>query len=328
MRAKTRTTMAGLFAAVSLLLTGIVQAEYPEKAIKVVVAWPPGSPTDGVARIVSERLSHRLGQPVTVENRPGANGTIGTTYVARAAPDGYTLVFATADTHSINPHVYKALQYDAIKGFEPISLVGVVNFLLIARPNFEQADLQSLVAAARLQPGKISYGTWGTGSSAHVAFALLEQAAGIQMLHVPFQGSAPAMNAIMGSQIDIMVTGAPSVAETNRKAGKIKVLGISAPRRSPALPDVRTYAEQGVNDAQAGSWYGLLAPAGISTAVRERLANETVALLKVPETAKRIEGFGWTVVGNTPAEFSAFLRAELDRYGKVIKSRGIQLDQP
>ncbi len=314
--------------AACLALAAGAQAQYPDKPVKVVVAWPPGSPTDSVARIVSERLAQRLGQPVTVDNRPGANGTIGTTYVAKAAPDGYTLVFGTADTHSINPHVYKSLQYDAIKGFEPISLVGVVNFLLISRPNFEQSDLQSLVAAAKLQPGKISYATWGTGSSAHVAFALLEQAAGIQLLHVPFQGSAPAMNAIMGSQVDIMVTGAPLTADTNRKAGKIKVLGISAPRRAAALPDVRTYAEQGVTDAQAGSWYGLLAPAGLPAAVRDRLANETIAILKVPETAKRIEGFGWTVVGNTPAEFSAFLRAELDRYGKVIRSRGITLDQP
>ncbi len=302
-------------------------AQFPDKPIKVVVAWPPGSPTDSVARIVSERLSQRLGQPVTVENRPGANGTIGTTYVAKAAPDGYTLVFATADTHSINPHVYKSLQYDAMKGFEPISLVGVVNFLLVARANFEYADLQSMMAAAKLQPGKISYATWGTGSTAHVAFALLEQAAGIQMLHVPFQGSAPAMNAIFGSQVDIMVTGAPLTADNNRKAGKIKVLGVSGPQRMTGLADVRTFIEQGV-DAQAGSWYGLLAPAGLPVAVRDRLANETIALLKVPETAQKIAGFGWTVVGNTPSEYAAFLRAELDRYGKVIKSRGIQLDQP
>lgn len=320
--------LKAFLAAVSLAISTGAQAQYPDKPIKVVVAWPPGSPTDSVARIVSERLAQRLGQPVTVDNRPGANGTIGTTYVAKAAPDGYTLVFGTADTHSINPHVYKSLQYDALKGFEPISLVGVVNFLLVSRPNFEQSDLQSLVAAAKQHPGKISYATWGTGSTAHVAFALLEQAAGIQLLHVPFQGSAPAMNAIMGSQVDVMVTGAPLTADTNRKAGKIKVLGISAPQRAAALPDVRTYAEQGVTDAQAGSWYGLLAPAGIPMAVRDRLANETIAILKVPEIAKRIEGFGWTVVGNTPAEFSAFLRAELDRYGKVIKSRGITLDQP
>ena len=318
----------GFIAAACVAFATCAQAQYPDKPIKVVVAWPPGSPTDSVARLVSERLSQRLGQPVTVENRPGANGTIGTTHVARSAPDGHTLVFGTADTHSINPHVYKALQYDAMKGFEPISLVGVVNFLLISRPNFEYPDLQSLVAAAKQNPGKISYGTWGTGSTAHVAFALLEQSAGINLLHVPFQGSAPAMNAIMGSQVDIMVTGAPVTADTNRKAGKIKVLGISAPQRAAALPDVRTYAEQGVNDAQAGSWYGYLAPAGIPSAVRDRLANEIIAIVKTPETAQRIAGFGWTVVGNTPAEFSSFLRAELDRYGKVIKTRGITLDQP
>ncbi len=316
------------FCAMALMGLGFAHAQYPDKPIKVVVAWPPGSPTDSVARLVSDRLSQRLGQPIAVENRPGANGTIGTTYVARSAPDGYTLLFATADTHSINPHVYKSLQYDAVKGFEPISLVGTVNFVLISRPNFEYPDLASLVAAAKQQPGKISFATWGTGSTAHVALALLEQAAGIQLLHVPFQGSAPALNALLGSQVDVMVTGGPQTADTNRKAGKIRILGVSGTQRLAALPDVRTFAEQGLPDAQAGSWYGFLAPAGIPTAIRDRLANEIIAILRVPEVAQRIAGFGWTVVGNTPAEYSAFMRAELDRYGKVIKSRGIQLDQP
>jgi tripartite-type tricarboxylate transporter receptor subunit TctC len=321
-------TLRKLIAAACLMLAAGVQAQYPDKPVKVVVAWPPGSPTDAVARLVSDRLAQRLGQPITVENRAGANGTIGTTYVAKAAPDGYTLLFATADTHSINPHVYKSLPYDAMKGFEPISLVGVVNFLLISRANFEASDLPSLVAAAKQQPGKISFATWGTGSTAHIALALLEQAAGIQLLHVPFQGSAPALNALLGSQVDVMVTGGPQIADTNRKAGKIKVLGVSGTQRQAVLPDVRTFAEQGVPDANAGSWYGFVAPAGIPTAVRDRLANEIIAILKVPEVAQRISGFGWTVVGNTPAEFATFMRAELDRYGKVIKSRNIQLDQP
>jgi tripartite-type tricarboxylate transporter receptor subunit TctC len=321
-------SIAKSIGAALLLLATCASAQYPDKPVKVVVAWPPGSPTDSVARLVSDRLSQRLGQPITVENRPGANGTIGTTYVARTAPDGYTLLFATADTHSINPHVYKSLPYDAIKGFEPISLVGTVNFVLISRPNFEYSDVTSLVAAAKQQPGKLSFATWGTGSTAHVALAVLEQAAGIQMLHVPFQGSAPALNALLGSQVDVMVTGGPQTADTNRKAGKIKVLGVSGAQRLSALPDVRTFAEQGLPDAHAGSWYGYLAPAGIPTAVRDRLANEIIAILKVPEVAQRVASFGWTVVGNTPSEFSTFMRAELDRYGKVIKSRGIQLDQP
>ena len=320
-------TLAGLIAAAALAFAACAQAQYPDKPVKVVVAWPPGSPTDSVARIVSERLAQRLGQPVTVENRPGANGTLGTTYVAKAAPDGYTLIFGTADTHSINPHVYKSLPYDAMKGFEPISLVGTVTFVLISRANFEYSDVASLVAAAKQQPGKITYATWGTGSTAHVGFALLEQAAGINLLHVPFQGSAPALNALLGSQVDLMITSVLS-ADTQRKAGKAKILGVSGAQRLAALPDVRSFAEQGVPDAHAGSWYGMLAPAGIPVAVRDRLAGEIIAIVKTPEVAQRIAAFGWTVVGNTPAEYSAFLRTELDRYGKVIRSRGIQLDQP
>ncbi len=315
-------------AAALLAFAAVSNAQYPDKPIKVVVAWPPGSPTDSVARLVSDRLAQRLGQPITVENRPGANGTIGTTYVAKAAPDGYTLIFATADTHSINPLVYKSLSYDAVKGFEPISLVGTVNFVLISRPDFPYADLQALVAAAKQQPGKISFATWGTGSTAHVALALLEQAAGVQLLHVPFQGSAPALNALLGSQVDVMVTGGPQTADTNRKAGKIKILGVSGAQRLAALPDVRTFAEQGLPDAQAGSWYGFMAPAGLPPAIRDRLAGEIASILKVPDVAQRIASFGWTVVGNTPAEYSVFLRSELERYGKVIRSRGIQLDPP
>ncbi len=303
------------------------QAQYPDKPIKVVVAWPPGSTTDTAARVISERLAQKFGQPVTVENRPGANGTIGTSYVAKSAPDGYTLIFGTADTHSINPHVYKTLPYDAMKGFEPISLVGIVTFVLIARAGLEQSDVRELVAAAKQQPGKITYATWGTGSTAHVSFAVLESAAGMNLLHVPYQGAAPALNALLGSQVDLMMTGALS-ADTQRKAGKAKVLGVSGSQRLPALPDVRTFAEQGVQDAHGGSWYGMLAPAGIPASVRDRLATEIVAIVKAPEVSQRIAGLGWSVVGNTPAEFAAFMRAELERYGKVVKSRGITIDQP
>ena len=317
----------GFVAAACVALAAGAQAQYPDKPIKVVVAWPPGSTTDSAARIVSERLAHRLGQPVTVENRPGANGTIGTTFVARSAPDGYTLLFGTADTHSINPHVYKTLQYDAMKGFEPISLVGIVTFVLIARSSFEHAELKDLIAAAKQQPGKINYATWGTGSTGHVGFALLEASADINLLHVPFQGAAPALNALLGSQVDLMLTGAHN-ADTHRKSGKAKVLGVSGSQRLSALPDVRTFAEQGVPDAHAGSWYGMLAPAGNPMAVRDRLATEIAAIVRAPDVSPKIAALGWSVVGNTPAEFSTFMRAELERYGKVVKARGITIEHP
>jgi len=321
-----RTLVGSIAAALVLLATG-ANAQFPDKPVKVVVAWPPGSTTDSAARIVSERLSQRLGQPVTVENRPGANGTIGTTFVAKSAPDGYTLLFGTADTHSINPHVYKTLQYDAMKGFEPISLVGTVTFVLIARASFEHAELKDLITAAKQQPGKINYATWGTGSTGHVGFALLEASAGINLLHVPFQGAAPALNALLGSQVDLMMTGAQN-ADTHRKSGKARVLGVSGSQRLAALSDVRTFTEQGVQDAHAGSWYGMLAPAGIPVAVRDRLAAEIAAIVRAPDVSPKIVALGWNVVGNTPAEFATFMRAELDRYGKVVKARGITIDNP
>jgi tripartite-type tricarboxylate transporter receptor subunit TctC len=317
-----------LAAIVALSLSvGCARAEFPERPIRLVNAWPPGTANDSVARLIAERLGQKLGQPVVVENRPGANGTIGTTYVAKAPADGYTLVFGTADTHSINPHVYKALAYDALNGFEPITLVGTVTFVLIGRPNLEFADLAEVVAAAKRQPGKFSYASWGTGSTAHVGIALLEASAGIDLLHVPFQGAAPALNAIMGSQVDLMLT-SPLTADTQRRAGRVKILGASGAQRLPWVPDVRSFAEQGIADAHAGSWYGVLAPAGLPAGIRDRLANEIIAIIKTPEITQKIAGFGWTVVGNTPAEFAAFMRTELERYGRTIKRKGIQLELP
>ena len=302
-------------------------AQFPDKPIRMVNAWPPGSANDNILRIISERLSQRLGQPVTVENRPGASGTIGTTYVAKAAPDGYTLVFATADTHSINPHVYKNLQYDAFKGFDPVTLVGTVTFALIGRANLEFSDAREAMAAAKQKAGKLTYASWGTGSTAHVGFALLEVSTGVDLLHVPFQGAGPALNALLGAQTDLMLT-SPLTAENQRKAGKVKVLGVAGDARHPVMPDVRSFAEQGIADAHAGSWYGFLGPVGLPPAVRDRLSAEIVAIVKTPEISQRITGFGWNVVANTPAEFTSFLRSEYDRYGRVIRSRGIQLDQP
>ena len=168
-------------------------AEYPDKPLRLIVAWPPGGGTDNAARIIGERLTQRLGQAVTVENRAGANGIIGTGVAAKAAPDGYTLLMATADTHSINPHVYKNLPYDAAKGFDPVTLVGRLSFVLISRANFEPNTLQELIALAKRQPNRISYGSWGIGSTAHVGMSLFEASAGVDLLHVPFQGAAPAI---------------------------------------------------------------------------------------------------------------------------------------
>lgn len=318
---------AGILAtlACAFLPVAGVQAAYPDHPLRMVVAWPAGSSTDAAARIVAERLAQRIGQPVTVENRSGASGSIGTTFVAKAPADGYTLLFGTADTHSINPHVYKSLAYDALGGFVPITLVGTVDFVLIQRTTLPYNNLRELVDAARKQPGTLTYASWGKGSTAHVGFVALEEAAGIKLLHVPFQGAAPALNAVLGSQVDLMLTGAIS-ADNQRKAGKVKILGTSGDKRLPWIPDVPTFAEQGVPNAQSGSWYGVLAPAGLPDAIRDRLAGEIAAIVKSDDVAQRIAGLGWNVSGISTTEFATYIRAEYERYGKIIRSGDFQLD--
>ena len=319
-----------LLALLALLAAALPSlAQYPEKPLRVIVAWPPGATTDSAARLVSEQLAKRLGQPVTVENRAGANGIIGTQLAAKAAPDGYTLLMATADTHSINPHVYRSLPYDAQKGFEPITLVGSVWFALLVRPDLQVSSIADLVAAAKREPNRVSYGTWGIGSTAHVAVALFETATGIDLLHVPFQGAAPASSAFLGGQVNLIVS-SPTNAAAMQKDGRAKALAYGGSERATRwIPDVPTFAELGLKGAEGGSWYGIVAPAGVPAAVRERLSREISAILaKDTEVHQKISAFGWEVGGGTPAEFAEFMRAEYERFGRVVRSRGIRLEQP
>ncbi|MCC7487116.1 MAG: tripartite tricarboxylate transporter substrate binding protein [Burkholderiales bacterium] len=300
-------------------------AQYPDKPLKIVAPWPPGSTTDGSARIIADALAKRLNQRVIVENRPGANGTIGSTYVARSAADGYTLLMANGDTHSISPHVYKALPYDALRNFDPVALVATASFVLISRPTLPENTLQEVIAAAKRNPRKMTYGTWGIGSAGHVAFALLESATGTQLVHVPFQGAAPALTALVGGHVDLMI-GSPLAAYTNLPQGKVKVLGVAASRRAlPWLPEVRTFAEQGVHGAEAGSWYGVVGPAGLPPDIRRRLGAEISGALQDPAVAKPIAAFGWHVATDAkPEEFGAFLKSELDRFGAIVRAKGIE----
>ncbi|HYC45332.1 MAG TPA: tripartite tricarboxylate transporter substrate binding protein [Burkholderiales bacterium] len=312
-------------AAVLAIAAGVAGAQYPEKPVRIVAPWPPGSTTDGSARIIADALSKRLNQRVLVDNKPGANGTIGSTFVAKSAPDGYTLLMANGDTHSISPHIYKALQYDAIRNFDPVALVATASFVLIARPTLPESSLQEVIAAAKRNPKKMTYGTWGVGSAGHVAFALLESATGIQLTHVPFQGAAPALAALMGGHVDLMI-GSPLAAYTNQPLGKVKVLGVASTRRAvPWLPETRTFAELGVKGAESGSWYGIVGPANMPPQIRKRLSTEISAALKDPAVAKQIAAFGWHVASDAnPEDFGAFMKAELDRFGAIVKAKGIE----
>jgi tripartite-type tricarboxylate transporter receptor subunit TctC len=276
--------------------------------------------------MVADKLALRLGQPVVVENRPGANGIVGSALVAKSPADGYTLVTATADTHSINPHVYKSLPYNAGNSFEPLVMFGRVSLVWIGRSDLGLQSMQEVVARAKATPGKLTFGSWGTGSTAHVAGASLESATGAQLVHVPYQGAAPAIAALLGGHIDILPY-TPPVALQNVKAGKAKALAAAGvARATPWLPDLRTLQEQGITGAEAGSWYGLMAPAGLPAAVRNRLVEEITAVLKMPEASRFIQEQGFESVIFPPAQFASFLDGESKRYGKIIAERGIRIE--
>jgi tripartite-type tricarboxylate transporter receptor subunit TctC len=320
-----RNCIFAVAAGVLAFAAGSAGAEYPDHPVKIIAPWPPGSTTDGSARIVADALSKQLKQRFLVENKPGANGTIGSTFVAKAPADGYTLLMANGDTHSISPHIYKSLQYDAVRNFDPIALVATASFVLIARPTLEENSLPQVIAAARRNPKKMTYGTWGVGSAGHVGFAILESATGIQMVHVPFQGAAPALTALMGGHVDLML-GSPLAAYANLPSGKVKVLGVASSHRAlPWLPDTKTFAEQGVAGTESGSWYGIVGPANLPPEIRKRLGAEIAAALRDPGVAKQISAYGWQVAtGANPEEFGAFMRAELDRFGAIVKAKGIE----
>ncbi len=311
----------------ALLISGTqAWSQYPERPIRVIVPWPAGAATDSVTRAVSERLAVRLGQPVVVENRPGASGSIGTGVAAKAAPDGYTLTVATPDTHAINPHLFKSLAYDPLKDFEPLVMYGRVNVVWLARSTLAANNIPDLLALAKASPGKVSYGSWGNGSTAHLAGAMLESAGGVEMVHVPFTGAAPAINALLGGHIDTIVY-TPSVAVQHQRSGKAKVLGVAGSTRAlPLLPDVPTLAEQGVKGADLGSWQGMMVPAGVPIDVRERLTKEIMAVINMPEVSRFIQDQGLEPVKLPPQEFKAFVQDEYMRYGKIISERRIRTD--
>ena len=291
----------------------------------IVVPWPAGSPFDAATRAVADALGRELGQPCNVDNRPGASGAIGSTYVAKARPDGYTLVAASADTHSINPQVRSDLSYDAINGFTPLVVFGTISWMWMARSDFPANNIKELVALARQKPRLINYGTWGIGSTAHIAGALLESATGIEINHVPFQGGAPALSALLGGHINLMPY-PPVQAADLRAAGKVKILGSTAKQRATgALSEVPTLAEQGIVGAESGSWYGIMAPKGLPDAVRAQLTQALLKVLGSADTLPRIRGAGIEpVVIHGPA-LAEFLRSEYQPYGSVIRQKQIKL---
>jgi tripartite-type tricarboxylate transporter receptor subunit TctC len=305
--------------------TGARAQAYPSKTITIVVPFPAGGTTDILARILGQYLSGELGQSVIVDNRAGAGGNIGAQVAAKAAPDGHTLFMGTVGTHAINASLYRKLPYDPIRDFAPLSRVAMVPNLLVAHPSQTFKTVHEMIAFAKANPGKINYGSSGNGSSIHLSGALFESLAKVQMTHVPYKGSAPAVSDLLGGQIAVMFDNMPS-ALPHVKSGKLRAIAVTSARRSPELPNVPTIAEAGVAGYEATSWFGMFAPAGTPPDVLAKLNAVIVKALNDADVKKKISEQGAEPHPEKPAEFAAFIAKESAKWGKVVKDSGASID--
>jgi tripartite-type tricarboxylate transporter receptor subunit TctC len=305
--------------------TAIAQpAAYPTKPIRIVVAYTPAGATDILARTIGQKLTEAWGQAVIIDNRPGANGNIGTEYAAKATPDGYTLLMVTAGTHGINPGLYRKLGFDAVKDFAPVSLVAMVPNVFVVNNAVPTKDLKEFIAYAKANQGKLNYGSPGNGSTAHLSMELFKSMTGIQMVHVPYKGSAGVLADLIGGQIVVTMDNMPPYVP-QVKAGKIRALAVSPARRSPALPDVPTVAEAGVPGYDSGAWFGLVAPANTPKDLVDKLSREIARILKLPDVSARLADLGAEAVGSTPEQFFAHIKAEIAKWAKVIRDANVEL---
>lgn len=319
-----KTFVAGLLALTATLFTTAVLGQaYPSKPIRLVVAVPAGSLVDGVARVIGPKLAEGLGQPMLVENKPGAGGSVGAAEVARAPADGHTLLLMF-DTHAVNHHLYKNLSYDPFRSFEHVSLLVTSPQLLVAATNFPPSTVTELVAFAKANPGKVTYGSVGTGSSNHLNAVLLASRTGIDMLHIPYKGGAPLTTDVIGGHVNVAFVTAPLVVP-QVKAGRLKALAIGSEHRISQLPNTPTVAET-LPGFTATGWVGMLAPAGIPKEIRARLHGEVIKTLTDPKVRALLVDQGFEVVGSTPEDFLSFVQAESDKRAKVIRDYQIRVE--
>lgn len=306
-------------------LAAQAQGAFPSKALTIVVPFSAGGTTDILARVVGQYMSKDLGQPVIIDNRAGAGGNIGAQLVARAAPDGYTLLMGTVGTHAINQSLYKKMPFDPIKDFAPVTRVALVPNLLVANPSQPFKTVKELIAYAKANPGKVSFASSGSGTSIHLSGEMFQQMAGVEMQHVPYKGSAPALTDLLGGQTAIMFDNMPSVI-SHVRAGKLRPIAVTTPTRSPALPDVPTIAESGVPGYSATSWFGILAPAATPAPVIARLNASILKALADPEVKKKLAEQGAEPHGEKPEQFAEFIRSETAKWGQTVKVSGATAD--
>ena len=318
--------MRRAFASVLLCLAALAQAQsYPAKPIHLIVPFPPGGGNDTVARAIAQQIGPDLGQPVVIDNKPGAGGAVGAELAAKAPPDGYTLFLAGVGSHVVKPNVHAKLAYDPVKDFAPVTLIASAPSVLVVNPAVPARTVSELTAYARANPGKLNYASNGAGSAAQLAAAMYESMAGVKMVHVPYKGIAPAMTDLLSGEVQLMF-GTVVALVPHIEARKLRPLAVTSRKRSALLPDVPTMAESGLPDYEAGSWYGIMAPAGTPREIIGRLHGAITKALAEPEVARRLAAEGAVVIGSGPAEFEAHLKRELARVGKVVRAAGIRAE--
>ncbi len=295
---------------------------YPQRPVRLIVPFAPGGTTDILARLIGQKLTPVLGQPVVIDNRPGANGAVGSEFVAKSAPDGHTLIMGYLGSLAISPHLYSKLPYDAVRDFAPVTLVASTVQAIVAHPSLPPSCVE-LIALAKRRKGQITYASAGIGSPSHLAGELFRMMAGVEIVHVPYKGSGAALTDLLGGHVALsfggLAAGMPYV-----KTGRLRLLAVTTAKRSSAAPEVPTIAESGVPGFDVSSWFGVLAPAGTPREAVDRLHTEIARILTAKDVKDRLAADGAEPVGNTPQEFAEFIRAELAKWGKVVKGAGIR----
>ena len=319
--------MEKIFATVLALFTTLALAQdYPSKPIRMVVGFPPGGGTDVVARILAPRMSELLGQPLVIENRPGATGTVAAGQVAKSPPDGYTIMMGHVSVNAIAPALFSNLPYDVLKDFAPIALAAAVPHIVTVHPSMPAQSLKELIAHLKSQPGRLTFPSAGNGSMPHLAGEIFKSLAGVQVMHVPYKGTGQSMQDLLGGQhlvaFDTMPAASPHV-----RSGKLRALAVSSAKRAPSFPDVPTAEEAGLAGYVVSTWYGLFAPAGTPGAIVNRLHAEAVKAMQTPDTKAKLDGIGADgTVSRSPEEFAALVRADTARYAKIVKEIGLKMD--
>ncbi len=315
----------------ALLLTALLGAactalaQYPAKPLRMLVGFPPGGANDIVARITAQKLSETLGQPVVVENRPGNAGVVAAEAVAKAAPDGYTLMLGSTGTNVIAPALTSKLPYDPVNGLLPVALVGIAPSAMVVNASVPAQSVRELVALAKSRPGKLTYASSGNGTTLHLGGELFKLMAGVDMIHIPYKGNAQALNDVIGGQVDMILSALPPALPL-AKAGKVRILGIAMPERLRSLPDIPTVAEQGLPGYEMSTWYGIFAPAGTPPEAIEKLGAALRLGSADAKVREQILAQGIEPLSNTPAEFRTFVNAELEKWARVVKAASVKSD--